>query len=37
MPEAGRLRLQRLFARIGPPIAAAAPMLSLHNFWRMDA
>jgi SAM-dependent methyltransferase len=37
MPEAIQFRLQWLFARIGPPIAAAAPTLSLHNFWRMDA
>jgi SAM-dependent methyltransferase len=37
MPETIQFRLQRLFARIGPPVAAAAPTLSLHNFWRMDA
>ena len=37
MPETVQFRLQRMFARIGPPVAAAAPTLSLHNFWRMDA
>jgi SAM-dependent methyltransferase len=37
MPDAVRFRLQRAFARIGPAVAAAAPTLSLHNFWRMDA
>lgn len=36
MPEAVRFRLQRLFARIGPALADAAPTLSLHNFWRID-
>ncbi len=36
MPEAARFRLQRVFARIGPALVAAAPTLSLHNFWRMD-
>jgi SAM-dependent methyltransferase len=36
-PEAIRFRLQRLFARIGPPLASISPTLSLHNFWRMDA
>jgi len=36
MPEAAQFRLQRVFGRIGPSIAAAAPTLSLHNFWRMD-
>jgi SAM-dependent methyltransferase len=37
MPEAVQFRMQRMFARIGPAIATAAPALSLHNFWRMDA
>ncbi len=37
MPESIQFRLQRLFGRVGPWIAAAAPTLSLHNFWRMNA
>lgn len=37
MPEAVQFRLQRLFLRLGPAIASAAPGASLHNFWRMDA
>lgn len=36
MPEAVQFRLQRFFARLGPGLAAVAPGLSLHNFWRMD-
>lgn len=36
MPEAIQFRLQKLFASIGPAIAAIAPCASLHNFWRMD-
>jgi hypothetical protein len=36
MPEAVQFRLQRWFARVGPAVAAAAPTLSLHNFWRVD-
>ena len=36
MPEAIQFRLQRLFARVGPPIARLCPAASLHGFWRMD-
>lgn len=36
MPEAIQFRLQRLFAKVGPPIGQAFPTTSLHGFWRMD-
>ncbi len=36
MPEAVQFRLQRLFARVGGPVAGLCPRASLHIFWRMD-
>lgn len=35
MPEAVRLRLQRLFRSAGRPLAAVWPSSSLHLFWRI--
>ena len=35
-PEAIQFRLQRLFAKIGPPLVKRCPTTSLHIFWRMD-
>ena len=36
MPEGIQFRLQRLFRRVGAPIARVWPGSSLHSFWRMD-
>lgn len=36
VPDAIRFRLQRLFARVGPAVAAVAPTASLHGFWKFE-
>ncbi len=36
MPEAVRLRLQRLFGAVGPLVVRVCPSMSLHHFWRID-
>ena len=36
MPEAVMFRLQRLFGRLGPSVAAVWPGASLHGFWKIE-